>query len=82
MYTPKQICIYFFQNFEVQQGSILAQGYLIGRYLRGNREGLGSAILTVVVDSIKQLGEWQGQGLARIFFGGGGGVTRYHNYVH
>lgn len=58
----------YFQNFEVQQGSILAQGYLIGRYLRGNREGLNSAVLTVVVDSIKQLGEWQGQGLARIFF--------------
>lgn len=47
----------YFQNFEVQQGSILAQGYLIGRYLRGNREGLSSAVLTVVVDSIKQLGE-------------------------
>lgn len=43
------------KNFEVQQGSILAQGYLIGRYLRGKREGLSSAVLTVVVDSIKQL---------------------------
>lgn len=57
MCTSKQICIYCFQNFEVQQGSILAQGYLIGQYLRGKREGLSSAVLTVVVDSIKQLGE-------------------------
>lgn len=57
MCTSKQICIYCFQNFEVQQGSILAQGYLIGRFLRGKREGLSSAVLTVVVDSIKQLGE-------------------------
>lgn len=57
MCTSKQICIFCFQNFEVQQGSILAQGYLIGQYLRGKREGLSSAVLTVVVDSIKQLGE-------------------------
>ncbi|XP_056020008.1 proteasome adapter and scaffold protein ECM29-like [Ostrea edulis] len=43
------------KNFEVQQGSILAQGYLIGRYLRGKTREMSSAVTTVVVDSIKQL---------------------------
>ncbi|XP_062591295.1 proteasome adapter and scaffold protein ECM29-like [Saccostrea cucullata] len=43
------------KNFEVQQGSILAQGYLIGRYLRSKKGEMSSSITTVVVDTIKQL---------------------------
>ncbi|XP_061192483.1 proteasome adapter and scaffold protein ECM29-like [Saccostrea echinata] len=43
------------KNFEVQQGSILAQGYLIGRYLRSKKGKMSSSITTVVVDTIKQL---------------------------